>query len=951
MKELLTMLAIMISFKSFAQDRQFCILGASTHPNSIPTNAQIQSLPIYNGSPDLRFINKWVWWMDPLNPNWQNYITLNNMGLSASEPYGNTMEPINSLAYTGYYLYLDADYQEVMHPNGGWELITFNRGWYADNQTAIDWSGINSGLRSIPYLLFYNKYKGTARVFFRYGNNTDPANSIDYASIELYHEVPDGSGIMRLGQGLDQTLDRPSAITTITTRVPSPGQAELWFSADFQLAYDPCVCNYESSISLRFTFFKSATIELNGRAVTATEELSSESFMSDPNYVQNFLGNIDGTENNDLKQGNIIYQHMRNLLDDYEKRLNTYKKKLQDVNQYNAEIEEAEAVIEIAKIVLNLGVTAVTGMPDYTSILSKIPAVKAMADSPSFGKETQKAFWKVLDKVLLKGFDLLVKDDLKKKTVPQKPNMPTVSFTELSFSGNISQQAAINTYQTSTPGSKRSNVINNDQATTYPLYDEALGIFALLERPQVYVSSATSDIQSWEYFQFMQPPQLGFQYYYESWSDYYQFKIKDNLKYYFNPALEIESYDIDAAFEVISTPIFVGGYVPSRFSAFIDPNNTVNFTSNQISLESYSPLKTTNFGYNEGQNYCCESFAPSTSCSCAELSVAPTNIESVQSTSQFVPLNAFNNFYSSLAIKNQYFEQQLNDGPFDPLVNPMNEGFKLVNKVFLKLKVNVTFSGTNADGDPNEFTYLFTYEVLPEDIINQTTDLYPNLPGSPADFTQYPENILFNGTVFNGTPVEGCELNGNEYFCKAWNDIQITGNITIANNYNVIFEAGNEVAVLPTAIIPPSATLRLNSPFDFSNPMPEASPAYVSSFCNGANAQYQANTLRADILAYYDSLALEEENVTFVENSFNASIFPNPTNGETQASITLPESAVTSIKVIDMSGKIVAEPLKDEVIQKGKTEFNLMTTQLTPGIYFINITVNGERRVLRLIKQ
>jgi hypothetical protein len=133
--------------------------------------------------------------------------------------------------------------------------------------------------------------------------------------------------------------------------------------------------------------------------------------------------------------------------------------------------------------------------------------------------------------------------------------------------------------------------------------------------------------------------------------------------------------------------------------------------------------------------------------------------------------------------------------------------------------------------------------------------------------------------------------------------------------------------------------------------MPQVSPAYVSSFCNGANSMYQANRLQAHILAYYDSLALEEENVSLLENSFDASIFPNPTNGETEASITLPESAITSIKVIDMSGKIVAEPLKDEVIQKGKTEFNLMTTQLTAGIYFVNITVNGERRVLRLIKQ
>ncbi len=943
------MLATLLSLIASAQERPFCILNSSTHPNASPTSAQIQSLPLNGGSPDLRFVNEWAWWMEPLNPNWPNFVSLNNMQLSPSEPYGNFMEPINSIGYSGHYNYLSANYQEVMHPDGGWELLTFNRGWYADNSSLVNWS-LNPSLQSVPYLLFYNKYKGVARVFFRYGNNTAPPLSVNFASIELYFDNSNFvSGNLRLGNGLDRTLDQETIVKSQLARVPSPGAAELWFSTDFQLAYDPCVCSHESDLRLRFTFFTQSTLQIFGTAVTTTDDLTSESFMNDPNYIHDFMSSADYSAANPdgQRKGSIIYKNMLALLDDYEKRLKTYKKKLDAVNQYNAEIEEKEAIIKIAQAALSLGVTGVTGIPEYSSLLSLIPEVKAMADSPTFGKETQKAFWKALDKTLLTGFELLVKEDLKKKTAPEKPQQPSVSFTEMYFTGTVTSGNFVQGYPMSTPGSKNSNQIDINQPTTYPLYDEALGVFALLERPKVYVSSATSEIQSWGYLQVGPTPELTIQDYYKSWTDYHQFKIKDNLKYYLNPALNIESYDIEAAFEIVSSINLAIGYDPFRFSAFIDPNNTVNFTSSQISLESYSPLQTFYHGYNGGQNYCCGSVVPSDICTCSQLAVVPTNIESFISTSQFVPLNAFNNFYGSLAVKNQYFERQYE---YLPLSIP-TEGYKLFNKVFLKLRVNVTFPGVNSEGDPNEFTYLFTYEVLPEDITYQTTDLYPNLPGSEADFTQYPENLLFNGTVFNGAPVEGCELNGNEYFCKAWNDIQISGNINIVNNYNVIFEAGNEVAVLPTAIIPPSATLRLNSPFDFSNSMPQVSPAYVSSFCNGANAQYQANTLRADILAYYDSLALEEENVTFVENSFDASIFPNPTNGETQASITLTESAVTSIKVIDMSGKIVAEPLKDEVIQKGKTEFNLMTTQLTPGIYFINITVNGERRVLRLIKQ
>jgi hypothetical protein len=851
MKKLLTVLAIMLSLLASAQERPFCILNASTHPNASPTNAQIQSLPTNGGSPDLRFINEWAWWMEPLNPNWPNFVSLNNMQLSPSEPYGNAMEPINSIGYSGHYEYLSANYQDVMHPQGGWELLTFNRGWYADNSSSVNWT-LNPSLQSVPYLLFYNKYKGIARVFFRYGNNTSPLLSVNFASIELYFDNSNFvSGNLRLGNGLDRTLDQETIVKTQLARVPSPGAAELWFSTDFQLAYDPCVCSHESDLRLRFTFFTQSTLQIFGTAVTTTDELTSESFMNDPNYIHNFMSSADYTAANadDQRKGAIIYKNMLLLLDDYEKRLKVYKKQLEEVNQYNAEIEKTEAIIKIAQTALSLGVTAVTGMQGYSALLSKIPSVKAMADSPNFGKDTQKEFWKALDKTLMTGFELLVKDDLKKKTAPEKPQQPTVSFTEMYFSGTVTSENFVQGYPMSTPGSKNSNQININQPTTYPLYDEALGVFALLEKPKVNISKTIkSEFTCSEYLS--QANISGCQ----KWTDVYQVNLKDPLKYYINPALDIIETEVEASFDInwiISDELFSFPGLASSFSLYTVPSETVNMSSNLLNLETVTPLKTVSYPY--------------IPCNCTPSVTANTTASSIQTTGELVPIDAFQNTYYSIGVSNVYVPHP-SDLEFDPIYlgpsgTPAISGYNLIPVIRLKMKVTLTFAGTNLNGEPNSFDYLFTYRIPPSDQTFLYEDLYPNLGGSEADFTQYPENLLFNGSIFNGAPVEGCKLNGNEYFCKAWNDIQISGNINIANNYNVIFEAGNEVAVLPTAIIPPSATLRLNSPFDFSNPMPQASPAYVSSFCNGANAQYQANTLRADILAYYDSLALEEENV------------------------------------------------------------------------------------------
>lgn len=959
MKNIFILLVFLTSLFSYAQERPFCIVNATTNPGEDPTNEQLETLPQLGGNPDTRFINEWIWWMQPLNPNWPNNVPLNNMELSPTEPYGPVMEPINSIGYTQHYLYLNSLYRDVMLPEAGWELLSFNTGWYPDNTTAIDWLQ-NPSLKSVPFLLFYNKFTGIARVFFRYGNNTSPNASINFASIELYYENPENniSGILRLGNGLDRSLDEPTLVAKLLSRVPSPGQSELWFSSDFQLAFDPCVCDYASSFRMAFTFFTEANLEIFGTAITATNELSTENFMTDANYVHDFLSSSDYTMSTGNRNGALIYKTMSDMLADYEHRLKAYKEKLESVNQSNAEIDKIESLLKIADVVLTLGVTAVTGMPEYSSLLAFIPSIKAQKDKDTFGKDTQKAFWKELDKALGVGFELMVKDDLKKKTSPSKPIMPSVSFTEMHLSGSFTLDTQKITYPMSTPGSKESNQINTNQPSRYPLYDDPLGVFALLEKPKFNVSHSIKDEYSWEALSIddIGMPPNNIESIFQSWTVDYQFKIAEPLKYYFNPSLDIVDYKIEAALELESSYSYqTAGGNHLKFSCFIDPNNTVNRASKLIDLDEFTPIKSIAKGFNNGHNYACWVPVPSNlafeGIFCEEYLVPQTDFASINSISEFVPLDAFQNFYSSLAIKNQFFDQQFSSFYEDLEVEELNAGYILNHKLYLKLKISVTFEGTNADGDPNEFTYLFTYEVLPEDITYQTTDLYPNLAGSSADFTQYPENLLFDGTTFNGAIVDGCELNGNDYFCKAWNDIQISGNISIANNYNVIFEAGNEVAVLPTAIVPPSATLRLNSPFDFSNPMPQASPAYVSSFCNGENAQYQANTLRADILAYYDSIAVEEQNTIALENSFDASIFPNPSNGETQASITLPESALTSIKVIDMSGKVVSEPLTDALILKGKTVFNLMTDQLNAGIYFVNITVNGERRVLRLIKQ
>ncbi len=176
MKNIISLLTFFIVLVNFATGQ--CVNGVETNPN----NPQNNTLPINNNQPDPRFINGFSWMLNQNNYN----IPLNDMGLNPGDYYGN-MEPINSNAYLNYYYYLNENYQEVMLPENGWEIISDNRGFYPDNTSSIDWQQ-NLTLRKIPYLLFYNKYSGIARFFVRYGNNEVPASTINAVELTISHQ-------------------------------------------------------------------------------------------------------------------------------------------------------------------------------------------------------------------------------------------------------------------------------------------------------------------------------------------------------------------------------------------------------------------------------------------------------------------------------------------------------------------------------------------------------------------------------------------------------------------------------------------------------------------------------------------------------------------------------------------------------------------------------------------
>ncbi len=74
---------------------------------------------------------------------------------------------------------------------------------------------------------------------------------------------------------------------------------------------------------------------------------------------------------------------------------------------------------------------------------------------------------------------------------------------------------------------------------------------------------------------------------------------------------------------------------------------------------------------------------------------------------------------------------------------------------------------------------------------------------------------------------------------------------------------------------------------------------------------------------------------------------PNPATNATVVTINLNQEAEIGLSIIDMSGKVIAERNYGNL--NGSSTISLNTSTLKPGVYMVNLTVNGESLVKRLV--
>ncbi len=102
------------------------------------------------------------------------------------------------------------------------------------------------------------------------------------------------------------------------------------------------------------------------------------------------------------------------------------------------------------------------------------------------------------------------------------------------------------------------------------------------------------------------------------------------------------------------------------------------------------------------------------------------------------------------------------------------------------------------------------------------------------------------------------------------------------------------------------------------------------------------NGLQFGTVANVESVSLDQ-----VDDRFQ--LFPNPTSSSATVALTIQEASTVELSITDMSGKLMNQ--RDYGQLCGSYTIDLPTSDFPAGIYLVELTINGEKQVKRLVKE
>lgn len=825
---------------------------------------------------------------------WFPYNGTNNNTFNAyySYPGGNIIGTINNPFWSispGPIIGTHAGQQySDFNPEDGWEVIKIDNGYLADNVTQ------RQTAKSMIYMCFYNKQRGIMRFFGMIPSQTNGweiirfkieilEKKLDYNDYSFtYGNVLQATNLLSIQGDAVQPLDQITDETTleVVTQFPGGSPSEHFFWFDVPVAYDPCVCKNDIAINL-------------------TSQIEQ-------NWDLSIQGVLDGR----IFQKTVIDQNSLNQ--QYEKLV------------FNRVIGAAAATA--VAIVTNGSVIQVSKYIDLIDIIKDKPGVSAQdktkmnilkdligitssfiydTDTKSWtnyntGKNLTNTDWEKLfggmNKFLSGAYDFT-------NPATGASITTTTVLGGITAIGNSSQTVPTNAeIYWGLPGSKMSKNLSEEvlavdengdsyfdyYSPQYPLYNNPLGTFALIQTPTLKDQIDIVQICDEPDLTTIDPFDAQ-----KTNNTKHTLQLKNDFKYYFNPALNLNlnKTKIKAAYVVLNEHSNRQNQT-GVIGPIYNTDNIILSTSNN-SLTACGDLIDSELDKITPKN----------------LALNQTRAEYI---SPFIPLEYFRELSISFVTDKNF------------------SIFK--NHIFIRFLIETESNEIGKNGKPIRTTQIFTFPVNLEphtlpliDII----DLHVN-----DDEKNFSQDVNFSNNkdlVYAGL-------------------VKINAKLSTVSGIKKRIYSLVGFEILSGGEVSPDIELIVGYPYNGLHPQNQMTHTDVMTFCNNQNpnieykAKQFANVPNSNNI--HNSLESSSKEGNLKLNFF---IMPNPSNNQCTLDLYSTKFGDYSIEINDNQGRLVAKSKISTIEGRGKITIHL--ENIPAGVYLVSVSNQDDIRTKKLVIQ
>lgn len=841
------------------------------------------------------------------------------------------------------------------HWEDGWELLYLGTGFYP-NGDPLDVIPANSFIDetqqvpngNIPYMVYYNRYSSIVRVFlgvfvpFGAAQNLTVDLSLN-KSLSAEDDI-EYNGLLRHLNAYDSPLDQETPVIQHrgenTTGVDF--NIRKWYVFDFQVGYDPCICNFPSVLDLDVSLIDISSMSLYGRVITVEEPLTDAA--GNPIYNEDFLTASSISEQD--PNGYILQSSLEGLIESYNTSLQTYQNSLDD-RQFGQ--------IGWMRDLLDNAVNIATG--DQIDITSSSGAAQFLVDaSLELGADSsdfEELITKSVNGLLGQGYNFFSSMIMGNNAQPTRPSRPVANFSEMRLNGKIETTNTTSLSGFLTPGSDINLGGVELSAHNYPAYNEILGLYATLKtpRPDVLLFDDLTEedtlniltaADSSEYLATNQFPPVYIHYdttivKSKTIDHAVYLRLTESLEYALNNAVD---FDMD------ETQIY--------FSCQVTLENGLEWSYSDVNM-----IDSVSTSFSDNTNLWPLHDIKNIDSPLSFLGNSQRRIELTSGWYEIEDITdlLFGTTFESTTYYKEKYEASIYQGPGGfgiPWEDEFNTDipdtdtevikFRPV-KIELKILADMNFEQLSSTGEEINTTQVFTYLVYDE-------DKSVNFLGNDGDFVSesnissfvnmFPGDLTIESNIlFPNAPEIFISNFGSNLFAVVADNIIINDDLeglTDSNGQGFVYDlqAYTKIHLQEGAHLSPNLHLEINRDIYGGPTSLAASASDLQTFCSDTS-QYAASTASRDVKsreAPPSNAVAEAGDLT--EHRGTVQLYPNPARDL----LTLRSSHldISAITIHDLSGR----PIKQEILQSNSKETQVNLLGIAPGTYIVRVDCGDE---------